>query len=178
MKNVRRILLIALLAWVVFTVPAAAQEATPEATSLPLTQTFSNKPGTVTFSYPEGWIVQPGSPEGTSLPNWATLSTTSSVQNKILVRGDIFLPGEAQIIVGVTNICEGTAPNMSGLCLRISEPSNMIRLVMDQHGTAQPTFGTPSDLTVGIYPAAEVMATASSGEETFLEVNYGQGRIA
>src|SRR5438128_2392192 len=92
MRRFRTALFVALLMLVTLTLPAAAQEATPEAAALPLTQTFTSANHSFTLQYPDGWLTN-------SLGGFA-VSLSDSQEGLNSRFGETIPSGDVQMIIG------------------------------------------------------------------------------
>jgi hypothetical protein len=101
------------------TLPAAAQEATPEAVPVDLTETFTSEDGTVSFSYPADWIldVDPDSSD-----NGMFFAAQIAPNQEVFDNADItdeLQPGQVVVRLAIANVLivndtdPGINPDMS-----------------------------------------------------------------
>ena len=121
----------------------------------PLPNTFVSQDGSITFDYPEGWIVTEDPYEGIMLATSETALDNANAQT--LVSGDfalMLMPPSISI----------TLTSASGITADTSITDALTAIVGMIEGSDGPAFGTPAEMDLGDVSAARVDGTLDEGD--------------
>ncbi len=130
------------------------------ATPAPLTQTFQSSDGTITFSYPDGWIIN-------DAPGLVTIANSQTA-----IEAQIATPGQFQARLITTPISA-----IEGLGI-VATPRDVLQFFAEGLSTSGVTFNAPTDLSVGTRPAARIEGSGTDGQGLVLAMNLDNGNYA
>lgn len=152
----------------------ATPEVTPEATALPLTETFTSADGQVSFQYPEGWVIEDSSEEYT----WLTLYSIPPEEGT-----DSIFEGNVMVSIEVGYVQQ--------LFRNLDEDAGLEDVMRTNHArynlSPQIPLESFNSLSIGGYPAGIISKTLNmltdnneryQREMWTLAIDYGDGIFA
>lgn len=139
---------------------AGCAGAAAPATPAPLTQTFQSGDGTITFTYPDGWVINDG------------LGLVTIANSQAAIEAEDPAPGQFQARLFTTPISA-----IEGLGV-VATPRDVLQFFAADLSTSGVTFNAPSDLTVGARPAARIEGSGTDGQGLVIAMNLDNGNYA
>jgi hypothetical protein len=139
---------------------AGCAGATAPATPVPLIQNFQSGDGTISFNYPDGWIVS-------DAPGLVTIANSQAA-----IEAEVPAPGQFQARLFTTPISA-----IEGLGLAAT-PRDVLQFFAESLSTSGVTFNAPADLNVGSRPAARIEGSGTDGQGLVIAMNLDNGNYA
>jgi hypothetical protein len=125
-----------------------------------LTQPFQSSDGTITFNYPDGWIVN-------DVPGLVTIANSQAA-----IEAQNPAPGQFQARLFTTPISA-----IEGLGVAAT-PRDVLQFFADGLSTSGVTFNAPADLNIGTRAAARIEGSGTDGQALVLALNLDNGNYA
>jgi hypothetical protein len=139
---------------------AGCAGAAAPATPAPLTQNFQSGDGTITFNYPDGWIIN-------DAPGLVTIANGQAA-----IEAEVPAPGQFQARLFTTPISA-----IEGLGVAAT-PRDVLQFFADGLSTSGVTFNAPADLNIGTRAAARIEGSGTDGQALVLAMNLDNGNYA